>query len=136
MEQRAAEQPMTDELTRVVIAACIEVHRHLGPGLLESAYERCVCHELTLRGIRFERQRSIPLTYKGLQLDCGYRADVIIEESLLLEIKAVDHLLPVHQAQVITHLKLTGLTTGLLVNFHVSVLKDGVRRLINSKTRH
>ena len=134
MEQGAAEQPRPDELTGTVIAACIEVHCHLGPGLLESAYEQCVGQELMLRGVAFERQRAIPLIYKGLQLDQGYRADFIVEQSLLVEIKAVDHILPVHQAQVITSLKLTGLRTALLLNFHVPTLKQGIRRLINPKS--
>jgi GxxExxY protein len=133
MQQGEAEQPRPDELTGAVIGACIEVHRHLGPGLLESAYEQCVCHELTLRGLTFERQRPIPRVYKGLQLECGYRADLIVERSLLVEIKAVEHLLPLHKAQVITYLMLTELRTGLLVNFHVSALKQGLRRLINPK---
>ena len=92
-----------------------------------------MCHELVLRGLTFERQRPIPLVYKGLQLDCGYRADLTVEQALLVEIKAVDHLLPLHKAQVITYLKLTELRTGLLVNFHVPALKEGLRRLINPK---
>jgi GxxExxY protein len=112
-----------------VIGACIEVHRHLGPGLLESAYEQCVAHELTLRGLRFERQRAVPLDYKGMPLECGYRLDFVVEEELIVEIKSVDRLLSVHQAQLLTYLRLTGLETGLLVNFRETVLRNGLRRL-------
>ena len=108
----------------------MEVHRHLGPGLLESAYERCLCHELSLMGLRFARQRPLPLSYKGVLLDCAYRMDVVVEEKLLLEVKAVEHLLPIHEAQVITYLKLTGLDVGLLVNFNTPVLRVGIRRLV------
>jgi len=132
MQQGAAEQPRPDELTGAVIGACIEVHRHLGPGLLESAYEQWLCHEFMLRGLTFERQRPIPLVYKGLQLDCGYRADLIVEQSLLVEIKAVEHL-PLHKAQVITYLELTARRAGLLLTLQVSALKQGLRRLINPK---
>ena len=112
-----------------VIAACIEVHRHLGPGLLESAYELSLCQELSLRGMRFDRQRQLPLVYKGVHLDCGYRLDVVVNEALLVEVKAVERLLPVHEAQVLTYLRLTGLRAGLLVNFHVAALRHGLRRL-------
>ncbi len=112
-----------------VIGACIEVHRHLGPGLLESAYEQCVSHELTLRGLRFERQRAVPLEYKGMPLECGYRLDFVVEEELIVEIKSVDRLLSVHQAQLLTYLRLTGLETGLLVNFRETVLRNGLRRM-------
>jgi GxxExxY protein len=116
-------------LSERVLGACIEVHRHLGPGLLESAYEQCLCHELSLGGLSFERQRPLPVTYKGVTLDCGYRLDVVVEEQLILELKAVDHLLSLHEAQVLTYLKLTGLDVGLLVNFNTSVLRSGIRRL-------
>ncbi|WP_437720881.1 GxxExxY protein [Sorangium sp. So ce861] len=113
----------------VVIAACIEVHRHLGPGLLESAYERCLCHELSLRGLSFERQRPLPLIYKGVHLECGYRLDIVVGGSLLVEVKAVERLLPVHEAQVLTYLRLTKLPAALIVNFNVAVLRHGLRRL-------
>jgi GxxExxY protein len=115
-----------------VIGACIEVHRHLGPGLLESAYEHCVAHELGVLGLRFERQRPVPLEYKGTKLECGYRLDLVVEDSLVVEIKCVDRLLPIHNAQVITYLRLTKLQTGLLLNFHETVLKNGLRRLVLS----
>jgi GxxExxY protein len=118
------------DLSERVLGACIEVHRHLGPGLLESAYEECLCHELSLASLSFVRQRPVPVVYKGVKLDCGYRLDVIVEEKLLLELKAVDHLLPVHEAQVLTYLKLTVLDVGLLVNFNTPVLRRGIRRLV------
>jgi GxxExxY protein len=113
-----------------VIGAAIEVHRALGPGLLESAYEICFCRELNLREIRFQRQLPISLEYKGVKLDCGYRADVIVEETLLLELKAVDTLLPIHEAQLLSYLKLTGLNVGLLINFNVELLRNGIRRRV------
>ena len=120
-----------------VIGACIEVHRHLGPGLLESTYEHCLCHELTLRGIGFRRQVPVPLSYKGLSLDCGYRLDLLVEPQILVELKAVERLLPIHEAQALTYLKLTGLKTALLVNFNVPVLRLGLRRLTaNILTNH
>lgn len=118
------------DLSERVLGACIEVHRHLGPGLLESAYEQCLCHELSLRGLSFARQRPLPVCYKGVLLDCGYRLDVVVEDKLVLELKAVEHLLPLHEAQVLTYLKLTGLDVGLLVNFNTSVLRRGIRRLV------
>jgi GxxExxY protein len=118
-----------DALTGTIIGACIEVHRHLGPGLLESAYEECLCYELSERRLSFERQRPIPITYRGRNLDCEYRADVIVQDSVLLELKAVEGLLPIHTAQTLTYLKLTGLPTALLVNFHTPTLKQGIRRL-------
>ena len=116
-------------LTELVIGACIEVHRHLGPGLLESAYEECLCHELWLAGLGFARQRPLAVRYKGIELDCGYRLDIVVQEQLILELKAVDRLLPVHEAQLLTYLKLTDLDVGLLINFNIAVLRQGVRRL-------
>jgi GxxExxY protein len=114
-----------------LIAACIEVHRHVGPGLLESVHEQCLAHELLARGLRVERQRVSPVIYKGVVLDRGHRLDLVVEERFIVEVKAVERLLPVHEAQVITYLKLTGLTTALLVNFNVAVLRQGLRRLTN-----
>ncbi|WP_437580952.1 GxxExxY protein [Sorangium sp. So ce887] len=128
--QRDRETRRLWELSERVIGACIEVHRHLGPGLLASVYEQCLCHELSLMGLSFARQRSLPVTYKRAMLDCGYRLDVVVEERLILELKAVDHLLPVHEAQVLTYLKLTDLDVGLLVNFNTPVLRRGIRRLV------
>ena len=118
-------------LTETVIGCCIEIHRELGPGLLESAYEECLCYELAQRRLRFGRQQSLPVTYKGVRLDCGYRIDVIVEDKLLLELKAVDQLLPIHSAQLLTYLRLTDLRLGLLINFNVSALKHGVKRVAN-----
>jgi len=132
MEQGEAEKQRQDEFTGEIIGACIEVHRHLGPGLLESAYEHCLAHELTIRGFHIRRQVPLPLQYKGLALDCGYRLDLVVDYRLIIEVKAVERLLPVHEAQVITYLRLMRLHLGLLVNFHVPVLRQGLRRLINS----
>lgn len=126
-----AEARRFDELTDQVIGACIEVHRALGSGLLESAYEECLCHELSLRKLAFERQVPLPVTYKAVKLDCGYRLDIVVEQQLVLELKTVEALLPIHQAQLLTYLKLSGMTYGLLVNFHVPVLKDGLKRIVN-----
>ena len=119
------------EDTHDIVGAAIEVHRRLGPGLLESAYEACLCHELGLRAITFERQVILPIDYRGLQLDCGYRLDVVVEQSIIIEIKAVTKVLPVHRAQVLTYLKLTGLHIGLLINFNVELLRTGVYRIVN-----
>lgn len=116
---------VTDE----VIGALIEVHRHLGPGLMESAYEACVCAELSERGLKFERQQPLAVNYKGLRLDCAYRLDLVVQESILLELKAVERLLPIHEAQVITYLRLSQLPVGLLVNFNATVLRNALRRL-------
>ncbi len=115
--------------TEPVIGALIEVHRALGPGLLESAYEACLCRELALQGLRFVRQRPLPIEYKGLHVDCAYRLDLVVEERILVELKAVERLMPIHEAQVVTYLRLAGLPVGLLVNFNVLVLKTGLRRL-------
>ncbi len=121
---------LEDELTSAIIGAAIAVHRELGPGLLESAYEECLCHELTLRGLKFERQVPLPVVYKGVRLDCGYRIDLILENSVIRELKAVDALLPVHDSQLLTYLRLTGKRVGLLLNFNVPVLRDGIIRRV------
>ncbi len=118
-----------DPLTRAIIGAAIEVHKALGPGLLESAYEICLMKELLIRGMKPERQVEIPVEYKGMKLNCAYRADMIVDEQVLLEIKAVDKLAPIHDAQVLTYLKLTGIKTGLLLNFHAPYLRHGIKRL-------
>lgn len=114
--------------TREIIAAAIEVHRNLGPGLLESTYEECLCHELGLRGFYYRRQHQLPVTYKGKQLDCGYRLDLVVE-GIVLELKCVEKLLPIHEAQLLTYLKLLPEKTGLLINFNSVLLKDGIKRL-------
>ncbi len=119
-----------DPLTDSVIGAAIEVHRALGAGLLESAYEECLCHELGCRNLEFARQVALPVRYKAISLDCAYRMDVVVENRLILELKAVDKLLPIHEAQLLTYLRLSGLKTGLLMNFNVPVLKDGLKRMM------
>lgn len=121
-----------NELTQTVIGAAIEVHRALGPGLLESAYEECLCRELELRGIPFESQRRLPVVYKGLELDCGYRIDILVAEQLVLELKAVEKLEPIHEAQLLTYLRLGGWNVGLLINFNVELLKQGIRRRVHN----
>lgn len=117
-------------LTEQIIGAAIAVHRELGPGLLESAYEACLCHELGLRGINYQRQVPLPLVYKGLQLDCGYAMDIVCEKQVVIELKAVEALNPIHEAQILTYLRLSGHHTGLLINFNVPVLKDGIKRFV------
>jgi len=112
------------------IGAAIDVHRELGPGLLESAYEPCLCRELSLRHTRFQRQKPLPVSYKGVKIDCGYRLDVLVEGKVLIEAKLVQKLLPIHEAQVLTYLKLGGWHVGLLMNFNVQVMKNGIRRLV------
>lgn len=119
-----------NDATRAIIAAAIEVHRAMGPGLLESAYEECLCRELTLRQLPFERQCPLPLEYKGLRLDCGYRLDLLVDNAVVVEIKAVESLQPIHDAQLLTYLRLGGWKVGLLINFNVPVLKQGIRRLV------
>ncbi len=118
-----------DRLTERIIGFAIEVHRHLGPGLLESAYEECLCYELGQAAMVFRRQVPLPIVYKSVHLDCGYRLDIVVENRVIVELKAVERLMPIHEAQVITYLKLSGIATGLLLNFNTPVLKDGVRRL-------
>ena len=119
-----------DELSNKVIGCAIEVHKQLGPGLLESAYERCLSYELICAGLRHVSQMELPIDYKGTKLDCDYRIDVLIEEKLIVELKAVDRLLPIHEAQLLTYMKLAGVKTGLLMNFNVTKLKDGIRRFV------
>ncbi len=119
-----------DPLTEKIIGFAIEVHRQLGPGLLESAYEECLCYELEQNGLIFRRQVPLPVVYKAVRLDCGYRIDVVVEQRVILELKTVERLIPVHDAQLLTYLKLSGLRTGLLLNFHSPVLKDGIRRFV------
>ena len=120
-----------EALTGQIIGAAIEVHKQLGPGLLESTYQACLCHELELRGISFECQKPLPLEYKGIKLECGYRIDLLVAGSVILEIKSVEALAPVHEAQLLTYLKLTGIRIGFLINFNVVVLKNGIRRLVH-----
>jgi len=119
-----------NKLTQETIGAAIEVHRALGPGLLESAYEECLCRELTIRNISFEHQKPLPLEYKGFKLECGYRIDLLVAGTVVVEVKAVEVLLPIHEAQLLTYLKLGGWKPGLLINFNVPVLKQGIKRLV------
>jgi GxxExxY protein len=111
-----------ENFTEQVIGAAIEVHRALGPGLLESAYEECLCHELRLRSLKFLRQVPLPVNFKGIHLDSGYRMDILVEDSVILKLKCVEHVLPLHEAQLLTCLKMTGKRVGLIINFHVSAL--------------
>ena len=119
-----------DPETYPIIGAAIEVHKVLGPGLLESAYEECLCHELNGRQIPFRRQVEIPVTYKGVNLACGYTADLIVDDKVVVELKAVEHIARVHQAQLLTYMKLLSIRKGLLVNFHTAVLRQGIIRRI------
>lgn len=121
---------MRDQLSDAVIGAAIEVHRVLGPGLLESAYEECLCRELTLREVSFERQVPLPVVYKEVKLDCGYRMDIVVSKALVVEVKSVDAIAPIHEAQLLTYLKLSGIRVGLLLNFNVPLLKDGILRRV------
>ena len=132
INRRDAETQSFKELTERVIGACIEIHRALGPGLLEAAYEECLCYELSQTGLKFERQKSLPVHYKDVKLDCGYRLDLVVEEKIIIELKAVESLLPIHEAQLLTYLKLSGLTLGLLINFNVAMLKQGIKRIVNN----
>lgn len=117
-------------LTKEIIGAAIEVHRHLGPGLLESAYHQCLAKELELRGIPYESEWPLPLEYKGLRVNCGYRVDFLIANSVVIETKAVEAIAPVHEAQLLTYMRLGGWKVGLLINFNVLVLKTGIRRKV------
>ena len=121
-----------NELTEAIIGAAIEVHRHTGPGLLESTYEQCLCRELSLRGIPFEYQKPLPVRYKGELIDCGYRVDILVAGQVVLELKSIEKLLPIHEAQLLTYLRLGGWQIGLLINFNVEVLRLGIKRLVNN----
>ena len=120
-----------NQLSNKIIGAAIEVHKALGPGLLESAYEECLCQELELRGLHYERQKPLPVVYKGRKLDCGYRLDVVIENEIILELKSSETLEPIYDAQLLTYLKLSGLHLGLILNFNVSMMRDGIRRIVH-----
>jgi len=118
-----------NEITETIIGAAIEVHRALGPGLLESAYEACLAYELAERGVKVERQKELPLRYREVDLDCGYRLDLLVEDAVVVEVKSVDRLEPIHDAQVLSYLRLSGRHLGLLINFNVKMLKTGIKRL-------
>ena len=119
-----------NQITQAVIGAAMEVHRALGPGLLESAYQKCLCRELTVRGIPFECERPLPLEYKDIRLECGYRLDLLVASSVVVEVKSVEALAPIHEAQLLTYLRLGGWQVGLLINFNVPILKQGIRRKV------
>ncbi len=123
-------QSERDSLTELVIGLAIEVHRALGPGLLESAYQECLCYELKANGIAFGRQVALPVVYKSVKLNCGYRMDLVVDDRLVVELKTVEKILPIHEAQLLTYLRLSGVRTGLLLNFNTSVLKDGIKRMV------
>lgn len=120
-----------DLITRRIIGAAIEVHRRLGPGLLESAYEACLAYELRNLGFKVEQQKPLPIQYKDVRLDCGYRLDIVVDDSVVVEIKSVEHLAPIHDAQLLSYLRLSRQKVGLLINFNVRILKNGLRRIVN-----
>ena len=122
-----------EKLTTLAVDAAFAVHSELGPGLLESAYQACFTHELELRGVGYQKELPVPLTYKGKRIEVGFRADVVIEQKLLIELKAVEQVLPIHKAQVITYLKLMHFPLGLLINFNEILIKDGIQRVLNIK---
>jgi len=120
-----------NDLSSSIIGAAIEVHKTLGPGLLESAYEECLCYDLETRGIAFEHQKPLTITYKNHPIDCAYRIDILVQDAIVIELKSVDRIEPIHKAQLLTYLKLADKNLGLLINFNVPVLKDGILRLVN-----
>ena len=119
-----------NQITEKIIGSAIEVHQHLGPGLLEFAYQACMANEMSLRGLSFEQEKSLPLEYKGIKLDCGYRLDFVVEDTVVVELKVIDAIKPIHEAQMLTYLKLTDCRVGLLINFNVPVLIHGIKRMI------
>ncbi len=127
------ERDEINKLTDAIIKSAIEVHKFLGPGLLESAYEACLVYELREQGFLVEEQKPVPVLYKNVQLDCGYRLDLLVNHKVLVELKSVDALVPIHQAQVLSYLKLSGIKVGLLINFNVKLLKSGIQRIINGQ---
>jgi GxxExxY protein len=127
-----AEAQRINKITEEIIGAAIEIHRVLGPGLLESAYEECLCYELSKRRLSFTRQIELPVVYKEIKLDCGYRIDLLVESLVVLELKAVEKLMPIHEAQLLTYLKLLKSPIGLLINFNVPAVRHGVKRIVNN----
>ena len=120
-----------NKLSSRIIGAAIEVHKNLGPGLLESAYEDCLCHELNIQGLIFEQQKPLPVIYKGMRLDCGYRLDIVVEKTVIIELKSCEKIEPIHKAQLLTYLKLSELNLGLILNFNVPLMRDGIVRIVN-----
>jgi GxxExxY protein len=131
LNRGGAETQRENQLTEKIIGCAIEVHKALGPGLLESAYEECLCYEIAQNGLFLSRQVPLPVIYKGIKLDCGYRIDILVNDLVIIELKTVEKLLPIHEAQLLTYLKLYRRPLGLLMNFNVPVLKDGIKRLVN-----
>jgi GxxExxY protein len=131
MNRRGAETQRENQVTEKIIGCAIEIHKTLGPGLLESAYEECLCFELSQCSLSFRRQLPLPLKYKGIKLDCGYVMDLVVEDLVIVELKTVEKLLPIHEAQLLTYLKLYQRSVGLLINFNVPALKTGIKRIIN-----
>lgn len=119
-----------EELTEQIIGAAIEVHKALGPGLLEGVYEGCLCHELKIRNLAFERQMLVPVVYKGVTLDCGYRLDLIVADAVILELKSIERVLPIHEAQLLTYMKLLSKPVGFIINFNVPILRNGIFRKV------
>jgi len=132
MFEETPESQKINRITEKIIGCAIEVHRNLGPGLLESAYEKCLCYELTQVGFEYKQQLPLPVIYKGINLECGYRMDVVVEDLVIVEIKAIERILPVHEAQLLSYLKLYNKKVGLLMNFHVPMLKSGLKRIVNN----
>lgn len=120
-----------NKLSNRIIGSAIEVHKALGPGLLESAYEQCLCYELNLRNMSFERQKELPVVYKGIKLDCGYRLDIVVGNEIILELKSCEKIEPIHKAQLLTYLKLSKLSLGLILNFNMPTMRDGIVRIVN-----
>jgi GxxExxY protein len=120
-----------NQLSSKIIGAAIEVHKTLGPGLLESAYEECLCHELSIQGLLFEKQKPLSIDYKGKKMDCGYRLDIVVEKAVIIELKSCEKIEPIHKAQLLTYLKLSGLNLGLILNFNVPLMRDGIVRIVN-----
>jgi GxxExxY protein len=125
------ENDRLDQILRRIIGAAIEVHRHLGPGLLESAYQSCLVYELKQLDLKVEEQKPLPVVYKQVKLDCGYRLDMVVEDEVIVEVKAIEKLLPLHEAQLLSYLRLAKKRVGLLMNFHVPVLKNGLKSIVN-----
>jgi|ERR1041385_7436205 GxxExxY protein len=123
---------MLNQLTQKIIGSAIEVHKHLGPGLLESAYEECVAKEFEINSIKFERQKTLPIVYKDIKLDCGYRIDFLVEDHIVVELKSVEQIIPIFIAQLLTYLRLMEKHVGLLINFNVPILRNGIRRVVNN----
>jgi GxxExxY protein len=120
-----------NKLSSLIIGAAIEVHQHLGPGLLESAYEECLCYELEVKNLKYDRQKPLPIEYKGKQLDCDYRLDILVEDKIIVELKSCENIEPIHKAQLLTYLKLSGVKLGLLMNFNVPLMREGISRIVN-----